>query len=50
MSDSSLWAILLGRHTYSESPEIETGWCRVCLLLGFIGGCVVASFVIGAMP
>lgn len=39
----TIFAILLGRHGYSIDPEDETGWCRVCLLVGGIAG-----FIIGA--
>jgi len=41
--------VLLGRHGYSLTPEEETGWTRVCLLIGFIGGVAAAAALIGAV-
>lgn len=39
----SLFLVLLGRHEYGLTPEEETAWCRICLLLG-----IIAGFVLGA--
>jgi hypothetical protein len=44
MSESegpNVFSILLGRHTYGMTPEYETAWCRISLLLGFALGLLI---------
>jgi hypothetical protein len=41
MSEPTILAILSGSHGYSVDPETETGWCRVCMLVGLIVGLVL---------
>ncbi len=36
--EPTIFAILLGKHSYSISPENETAWCRVCLVYGLLLG------------
>lgn len=41
----SIISILRGRHGYGMAPELETDWCRVCLLFGFFVGLFVGAIV-----
>jgi hypothetical protein len=41
--EPTIFSILLGRHAYSVSPEDETAWCRLCLLVGFLFGLLALS-------
>jgi hypothetical protein len=41
----SLIQILLGRQSYGVSPELETAWFRMILLIGLISGFVLGVWV-----
>lgn len=43
----NLFTILLGIHGYGMSPEAETAWCRVYLMLGLMGGFLIGGAVFG---
>jgi hypothetical protein len=47
MSDDrpSLFDLLLGRHGYSMTPELETSWCRACVALGWVVGLATALLI-----
>lgn len=43
MDDTSIIDVLRGKHAYGMTPEKETAWCRVCMLLGFVAGLMLCS-------
>jgi hypothetical protein len=38
MSDPTIFELLLGRHAYGMTPERETAWVRLVLLIGIVIG------------
>lgn len=42
LDDPTIVAVLLGRHSYGMTPELETAWCRVCLVFGVLLGLGIA--------
>lgn len=47
--EPTIFQILLGRHGYSLTPELETSWCRFCLLVGLVAG-FVGGLMTGGAP
>lgn len=45
MHPPTLFAIILGKHGYAMSPELETAWCRFFLFAGVMFGFFIGKFI-----